>query len=80
MVRDWPYRPYTLIVTVVCALASAVLLGERGNPDILVWRMRADAAAILAWVIVGMGDLVTLCRVMPHRAGATEHESHADSL
>jgi hypothetical protein len=79
-VRDWPYRPYTLIFTVVCALASAVLIAERGNPDLLAWRMRADAAAILAWMMIGLGDLTMLFRVMPRHAGATEHESHADPL
>jgi hypothetical protein len=79
-VRDWVYRPYTVIFTLVCALSSAVLIAEHGNPDILAWRMRTDAAAILAWMLVGVCDLITLFRVMPHRADAREHESHADSL
>ena len=80
LVRDWPYRPYALVVTVVCALASAVLIAERGSPDLLTWRMRADAAVILAWVMVGVSDLWTLFRVMPHHAAAAEEESRADSL
>jgi len=79
-VRDWPYRSYTLIFTIVCALASAVLIAEHGDPDIMSWRMRADAAVILAWMMVGVGDLITLFRVMPHRPGATEYERHADTL
>lgn len=80
LIRDWPYRRYAVIFTLVCALSSAILVAEQGDPEILAWRMRTDTAAVLAWMMVGVGDLITLFKVMPHRADATEHESHADSL
>jgi hypothetical protein len=63
-IRDWPYRPQLLVFFATC-LASGLALGHVSRrPDFLAWRMRADAAVVLAWMLVGCLDLLTLRRVL----------------
>lgn len=63
-IRDWPYRPQLLVFFATC-LVSALALGHVSHQsDFLAWRMRADAAAVLAWMVVGCLDFLTLRRVL----------------
>lgn len=79
-IRDWPYRPQVLVFFATC-LISGLALGEVSHrADLLEWRMRAEAAAVLSWMVVGACDLVTLFRVLPRVADIREHGTHADPV
>lgn len=72
-IRDWPFRRYTVIFPIVCAVASVIVGSiDAGQADLLKIRMQADAAAVLAWMSVGCLDLLMLRRVMPKTDGVRE--------
>ena len=80
-IRDWPYRPYTAIFVVVCTFAAVAPGGGGDRPDLLEWRMRADAAVVIAWMLVGLFDLLLLRRVLgPRKDTASKEETHADAV
>ena len=66
-VRAWPFRVYTLILPAVCAAAAVQLAvsGPNPSPDL---RVLVKAAAILAWMTIGLLDLVALRRMFQHRS------------
>lgn len=79
-IRDWPHRPQVFVFVATC-LVSGLALGEVSHrADFLEWRMRADAAVVLAWMFVGACDLMTLFRVLPSAARDREQDPHADPL
>src|SRR5690606_5806817 len=74
-VRDWPYRPHALIFCATCAVSSLWLGAVSDRPDLLLWRMRADAMAILAWMAVGLFDFLMLRHLLPDPLRGLENES-----
>jgi hypothetical protein len=63
-IRDWPHRAYTSIFFAVCLVSALTLPSLAHQADFLEWRIRADTAAILAWMVVGVCDFLVLRQVM----------------
>lgn len=71
-IRDWPHRAYTSIFFIVCLIAAVLLPAIAHWHDYIEWRLRADAAVVLAWMVVGACDFLMLRRVMRGAAGVEQ--------
>jgi hypothetical protein len=62
--KDWPVRRHLLLFVAVCCVGAIVVPAAAGTAALPEWRANAAGAAVLAWMMVGVLDYLTLRRVL----------------
>lgn len=76
-IRDWPFRGYRLAIPVVAFAAAVAHMWVVTEADLIVWRNYGAGSVVLAAMVVGLADYMTLLRMLgaarPEQVDAQRH-------